>query len=237
MPPKVARPDWKTGEQLEFLVCRWDKFKRAKDAKTLDHFWSMVWEDWYSRWPVPSSPPLTQECKTIEEARLMLQKEKNTVRTSSYLLIPHRINPPRAQQIKNWFNNRCRSTDAPKVSRKELKLNVNEKRKLAPVQAYCTYAWDSTLRPIVLAHWESQKKSATFADDEDPPEADGPPEETCIPLAFKLKIAKELYDQLDAKEKKAIDERREEDKNKIYRKITEIDDEEERHEKLRVHHR
>ena len=75
------------------------------------------------------------------------------------------------QRIKQWFNNRCRGSDSGKGGRGELKLDIGEKRKLAAVQAYCTYAWDS-LRPIVLTRWDQQKKSDTFDDDEDPPEPD-----------------------------------------------------------------
>lgn len=125
-----------------------------------------------------------------------------------------------------------------KGPRGDLKLDVNEKRKLAPLQAYCSYAWHSTLRPIVLTRWEQQKGTLTFNDDEDPPEdAEGSPEEACIPLSFKLKIARELYDQLTKEQKKMINDQREEDKKKMGRRVTDIDDDEERHLKLRVHQR
>lgn len=118
-----------------------------------------------------------------------------------------------------------------------MKLDVNGKRKLAALQAYCSYAW-STLRPIVLARWAAQKTSATFEDEDDPPQAaegstDHP--DGCIPLSFKLKVAKELYAQLPAEAKKEIDRRREEDRQKLYRRIIDIDDEGERNAKLQVH--
>lgn len=124
--------------------------------------------------------------------------------------------------------------DSVRGSRGDLKLDTNGKRKLAPVQAYCSYAWP-TLRPIVLTRWEQQKRTDTFDDDDDPPVGEEYSPEACIPLAFKLKIAKELYDGLTAEEKKEIDRRREEDKKKMYRKIPEIDDDEERNAKLRIH--
>ena len=119
-----------------------------------------------------------------------------------------------------------------------MKLDVNEKRKLTAVQAYCSYGWSSTLRPIILTRWAQQKTSATFDDDEDPPEdAEGTPEEACIPLTFKLKIAKELYDGLSSDEKKDIDCRREEDRKKMYHRIPEIDEVDERHKRLQAHQR
>jgi hypothetical protein len=117
-----------------------------------------------------------------------------------------------------------------------LKLDTNGRRKLAAVQAYCSYAWSSTLRPIVLSRWEQQKASATFADDDDPvPEPGASPEEAYIPLAFKLKIAKEMLDQLGQQQRKEVDDRRAEDRDKLYRKIPDIPDDKEREEKLQSH--
>ena len=118
-----------------------------------------------------------------------------------------------------------------------MKLDYNRKRrKLAALQAYCSYAWKSTLCPIVLTRWEQERKSATFDDEDDPPEdGDDSSEDANISLSFKLRITKELYAQLSSGEKKEIDKWHEDDKNKMYRKITEIDDDNERHAKLRKH--
>lgn len=152
-----------------------------------------------------------------------------------FLHLSHHTNATPIQKIKQWFNNRCRGgSDPTKASRRDLKLDSNKKQKLAPVQAYCTYAWDTTLRPIVLTRWDQQKQSDTFDDEDDPPE-DAEGGEAHIPLAFKLKIAKELYDGLPQAQKKEIDRRREEDRRKLYRRIPEIDDEEERVAKLKIH--
>jgi hypothetical protein len=118
-----------------------------------------------------------------------------------------------------------------------LKLDVNEKRKLAPVQAYCSYNWN-VIQPIVITRWEAQKKSIIDDDDDSPSEEDeDSPGEPSIPLAFKLKIAKELYDKLSTEEKKEIDTRREEDREKLYRKIPDIPDDGERQNKLKIHKR
>jgi len=116
-----------------------------------------------------------------------------------------------------------------------LKLDLGEKRKLAAVQAYCTYAWD-TLRPIVLTRWDQQKKSDTFDDDEDPPE-DADTVEERIPLSFKLKIAKEVYESLPMNEKKKIDKQREQDRERMYCRVCNIDDDDYRIRKLEIHKR
>ena len=156
------------------------------------------------------------------------------MRSSIILKLRSRDTNMTSQQIKTWFNNRGR-TDSSKSGRGDLKLDANEKRKLAPVQAYCTYAWDSVLRPIVLARWAQEKGSEMFDDDEDPPEGeDTSSAESCIPLAFKIKIARELYEGLTDGEKDEIDRRREEDRKKMYLKVTELE-EEDRIARLRVH--
>jgi hypothetical protein len=80
MPPKTPRADWKSGEQLEFLLSQEGSFRRCQDQKTLDHFWPRVFEEWYNRWPIFASSALSRRHGTPEAARVMLQKEKNAVR-------------------------------------------------------------------------------------------------------------------------------------------------------------
>lgn len=75
------------------------------------------------------------------------------------------------------------------------------------------------------------------ADEDDPPAGSvGARDVTShIPIAFKLKVAKEQYDGLSDEAKKLIDDRREEDANRLYKTIPEITDIEERSEKLAMH--
>jgi len=169
----------------------------------------------------------------------MLQKDKNTVRGGSTQRV-HHSNPTSIQQIKSWYNNRCRgpATDTVKAGRGDLKLDLGNKRKLAPVQAYCSYAWEASLRQTVLERWEEQKSSATFDDEDDPPEVNGNPSvESCIPLAFKLKIAKEVYDKLSPEKKDELNNWRDEEQKKLYRTLPNIEDNEERIAKLQLHKR
>ena len=79
----------------------------------------------------------------------------------------------------------------------------------------------------------------TIDDEDDPPEDDqsAVSAEASIPLAFKLKIAKEVYDNLSEAEKDNIDVRREEDQQKLYRTLPEIEEEGERITKLETHKR
>ena len=228
MPPKTPDPGWKTGEQLEFLFAHLPDFRACQDDKTLGDFWEKLFNDWYDKWPLPHV--MSEAHGSVENTRIMLRKEKNAVRGNSLSHL-HRTNLVFPQQIKTWFNNRGRGGDSVKA-RKDLKLDTNEKRKLAPVQAYCSYAW-ATLQPIVLARWEGQKMTTTFNDDEDPLEP--PSKEPPIPLAFKLKIAKEVFEALPIEAKAEIDLRREEDRLRLTRKISDIKNEEERIAKLQTH--
>ena len=58
-----------------------------------------------------------------------------------------------------------------------------------------------------------------------------------IPLAFKLKIAKEVYSQLSDEEKKAINVRREEDQKRQQLPVYKLADAEDRIAKLSTHKR
>ena len=74
--------------------------------------------------------------------------------------------------------------------------------------------------------------------DGDDPTADSietPGSASHIPIDFKLKIAKKIYESLDPDEKKRIDDRREEDRQRMYRAIPKIENIEERNEKLLTH--
>ena len=85
--PKTAKPsdpNWKTGEQLEFLLENWPRFKRAQDAKKLDQFWERIFADWLTRWPTTVARGSSHANEPIENVRLMLQKEKKGVRVRFY---------------------------------------------------------------------------------------------------------------------------------------------------------
>ena len=75
------------------------------------------------------------------------------------------------------------------------------------------------------------------ADKDDPP-ADSVKSSVAgshIPIDFKLKIAKEVYNSLSLAEKDLIDQRREEERSKLYRPVLEITSAEERDKKLLTH--
>ena len=75
------------------------------------------------------------------------------------------------------------------------------------------------------------------ADDDDPsPDSvDTPESASHVPIDFKLKVAKEVYDSLSPEDKKQIDDRREKDRKEQYRSILEITDIGEREKKLALH--
>ena len=78
-PTKIPPSRWKTGEQLEYLLSEWENFKRAQNSKTLGQFWPRVFDHWQRTWAIK---PTAKDCVThgnIQNARLMLLKEKKTV--------------------------------------------------------------------------------------------------------------------------------------------------------------
>jgi len=75
-----------------------------------------------------------------------------------------------------------------------------------------------------------------LADEDDPTPGSAASPGSHIPISFKIKIAKEVYNKLDAKQKKEVNTRRENDWKKLYKSIPEIKDTEEKREKLLLHH-
>ena len=152
-----------------------------------------------------------------------------------YTLLPDGSHVSR-QKIRTWFHNTGRAgaklpTHPSETAVKpDLRLNRGEKRKVAAVQAYCAYAWDSGLRETVIKRWGQQNKSQVSADEGDP-DVDA----SHIPLDFKLKVAKDVFNSLTPEQKKEVDDRREENRKKLYRPIADIEDERERVDKLLVH--
>ena len=146
------------------------------------------------------------------------------------------VHTPR-QKIRTWFHNHARPASKASNSKSELKLTQNERRKLAPVQAYCAYAWDSGLRETVIAQWELEKQSYLCADEDDPTadSIETSSSESHIPIDFKLKVARLVYNELGSEEKKKVNDRREDERKKLYRLIPDIPDVEERSAKLRSH--
>ena len=84
--PKPSDPNWKTGEQLEFLLENWPRFKQAQDAKKLDQFWDRIFAEWHTRWPTTVAPGSFRSREPLENVRLMLQKERRKVRGNSHLI-------------------------------------------------------------------------------------------------------------------------------------------------------
>ncbi|KAF9790754.1 hypothetical protein BJ322DRAFT_1104403 [Thelephora terrestris] len=192
-------------EQVEYLVTHYQDFLTHQTAVTLDRFWLRVYEGWYKRWPITPAPGATKGL--AGDART----ENN-------------------QKLCSWFHNRARPTS--KASKSDLQLDQNEKWKLAPAQAYCTYAWNSGLGKMVSAHWERERQSRPSAAGGGSAVAAA---NSSIPIDFKLKIAKEVYDALPANEKKKIDDLRDEEWKKLYQPIRDIENMEDRDKKLAMH--
>ncbi|KAF9642118.1 hypothetical protein BDM02DRAFT_3193876 [Thelephora ganbajun] len=212
-PPWTA---WKTGEQLEWLLSYWEDFITHQTEGTLDCFWPRVYHTWYLKWLITLTPQSINQWGSHENAVLTLHSESNT-------------------RICMWFHNH--TCPGSKAAKSDLQLNQNEKQKLAPAQAYCTYTWDKGLRDVVIARWEGQKQSYMSVDEGDPTadSIETPGSGSHIPIDFKLKVAKDIYNSLSVEEKKLVDDHREDERRKLYRSIPEITDIKERDRKLLMH--
>lgn len=59
--PKASRQAWKTGEQLEWMLTKFDDFLRHQTDKCLDDFWIPLFHSWHDQWPI------TPTAEAIEE--------------------------------------------------------------------------------------------------------------------------------------------------------------------------
>ena len=232
--PKPSRSNWRSDEQTEYMLSHWSGYVTHQASKSLDRFWSIVCDGWYQRWPITPTPAMIREHGSSANAKLVVRKDTNKVSTITKLSPVLLTVCTLVQKIRGWFHNRGRPTS--KTSKSGLRLHKAEKRKLAPAQAYCTYAWDSGLKETVAARWKQENQLPSDA------EEDGLTTESAeastsnpIPIDFKVKIAKEVYEALPAEEKKKVLDRIEEDHEKAYQPVQRISDIAEKDKKLSAH--
>jgi hypothetical protein len=82
-PPK-SRIAWKTGDQLEYMLSHWESFVTHQNKKTLDRFWSRVYDGWYKKWPITPTLESIGKYGSPENAILTLRSENNAVRIMSF---------------------------------------------------------------------------------------------------------------------------------------------------------
>ena len=230
---------WKTGEQLEFMLSKWSLYLTHQNEGTLDRFWPPVFDHWQRTWVVEPPAKAVKKHGGRENAILVIRSETQVVSVTNSHCSPHDHSLVAHQRIRAWFHNAARAgAKLPTISgpKPDLRLDQLQKRMLATAQAYCTYAWDSGLREIVIARWEKEKRLHMSADEDDPTPGSTSPG-SHIPIKFKMKVTKEVFNGLDAEQKKQVHIRRENDRKKLYRTIPEIEDAEERNQKLLTHHR
>ena len=232
--PKPSKNDWKTEEQVEYMLSHWSGYIAHQATKSLVRFWPRVYEGWYKRWAVTLPPEMIRKHGSTAAADKAFRTDNNEVSTTKKLsLVPLIIRTPH-QKIRTWFHNRARPNS--KTSKSGLRLHKAEKRKLAPAQAYCTYTWDSGLKEIVTARWEEEKRlSSNTEEDGSAAESAEAPASNTIPINFKIKIAKETYEALPADEKQKVLDRIEEDHKKTYQPVHAISDLAEKDDKLLAH--
>ena len=217
------------------MLSQWPGYIAHQASKSLPRFWPRVCDGWYQRWPITPSPEMIEKHGSSTDAKLVIRKEINGVSTTETKLstVLTTICTSR-QKIRGWYHNRARAP--PKTSKSSLRLQKVEKRKLAPAQAYCTYAWDSGLKEIVTACWKEERSPPPDAEEDGlTTESAEASTSNSIPIDFKIKIAKEIYEALPADEKKKVLNRIEEDRKKMYQPVHAISDLAEKVKKLSVH--
>ena len=98
----------------------------------------------------------------------------------------------------------------------DLKLTAGPPKKKAPLQAYVKYYWESKVKQAVLDRWAPTPETDLFGETENGEDQVAweamMPMEKNIPLWFRMKVARELYDRESEEVKADVDRRREEEK-------------------------
>ena len=232
--PKPSKTSWKTEEQTEYILSHYSGYITYQASGSLNRFWPIVYDGWYKEWPITPTPAMAREHGSPAKALLALRTENNRVSTTTKTTpVPLTI-CTLDQKIRAWFHNRARLTS--KTSKSGLRLHKAEKRKLAPAQAYCTYAWDSGLKEIVTTRWEQENQLPSDAEEGGlTTESAEASTSNTIPIDFKVKIAKEIYEALPPDKKRNVLNRIEDDHRKTYQPIRHISDPAEKDKKLSAH--
>jgi hypothetical protein len=194
-------------------------FLEHHEKKTLPRFFPSVYEEYFTLWP----PTITQEA--IEDAKgdaaialARVRKAQETVRNLTHAN-DLRANHGADQQIYRWMFNRTRSKHGVEGvgSSASLNLTGGPPKKMAAVQTYVKLYWQSKIKPKVIAAWAPTPETDLFGEidngeDQVSWEAMTPIEKN-IPLWFRMKIGRELYEQESDEVKAGIDQLREQEKD------------------------
>ena len=66
--PKVSRQAWKTGEQLEWMLSKFDGFLRHQTDKCLEDFWTPIFHSWHAKWPITPTAESIEEHGSVDNA-------------------------------------------------------------------------------------------------------------------------------------------------------------------------
>ena len=86
---KPSKNDWKTEEQVEYMLSHWSGYIAHQASKSLPRFWPRVCDGWYQRWPITPTPEMIEKHGSSTDAKLVLRKELNGVSTTEKKLIPY----------------------------------------------------------------------------------------------------------------------------------------------------
>ena len=117
------------------------------------------------------------------------------------------------------MHNRTRSKHGVKGqgSSASKSLTTGPPKKKAPLQAYVKYYWESKIKQVVIDRWAPTPETDLFGqiengEDQVAWEAMGPMEKN-IPLWFRMRVARDLYEAEPDEIKAEVDRRREEERD------------------------
>jgi hypothetical protein len=188
-----------TPEQKHWLVGKYDIFKVHQERKTSGQFFPALYEEYFALWPLTPTPEGIEAAGgNLEIALAKLRRFEEHVR--DFVLIKHDLHFKRSQRMYRWMPNRARTKHGAngQGSATGLNLTIGPPRKKAAVQLYVKCYWESKVKPEVIKLWAPTPETDLFGEidngeDQVAWEAMTPMEKN-IPLWFKMKVGRALYD-------------------------------------------
>jgi hypothetical protein len=185
--------------------------------KTQGQFFPPLYEEYFTLWPLVPTPERIEAARgKVEVALAKLRMFEEHVRD---LALPKMISILNAtQRMYRWMQNRTRTKHGGngQGSSASLNLTTGPQRKKAAVQLYVKSYWETKVKPEVIKLWAPTPETDLFGEidngeDQVAWEAMTPMEKN-IPLWFKMKVGRALYDAESEEVKAEIDRVRSQDK-------------------------
>ena len=201
----------------KWLVENYPQFLDHQAKKTTSQFFPSLYEEYFSKWPpAPTEEEVNEANGKVDVAVAKVRKFEERVRGFELKPLIHSTDHDH-QRIYHWMHNRTRSKHGVKGQGPSTTLNLTARRpkKRAALQVYVKYNWESKIKQEVINLWAPTQETDLFGEIDNGKEHIAweamTPMEKNIPLWFRMKVGRKLYEAESEEVKAEVDRRREQE--------------------------